>query len=214
MRAGVLPAALLVVLLTSACSGGSPPTLQSPASTGPPLPTPSATTPISSTPEAPPSSPRPPSSPIDPRAQPAVDAYLALDAASWVATTKPVNLGQSLSPDADYTKYSFDPIRAQFAAYVANLAQQKQAFRGQPPQPRVSVKSMALDAAPYPTVRLFNCPTLAPTWQLYEVTTGKQVPLIPPKVPGPHRVTAEVIFYQGHWGVRTVSTDLATTCSP
>jgi hypothetical protein len=76
---------------------------------------------------------------IDPHAQPAVDAYEAFNVASNNASLDPLPLGTAYPPMADYTRYSFDPIRAQTSAYLAGLAEQKVRFRGTPPVPRLRV---------------------------------------------------------------------------
>jgi hypothetical protein len=89
----------LTVLATAACGGGDP--AAKPAATK--SPTTSATT-------SPTSSPTPT---IDPKARPAVDAYMNFVAARAEALKNPRKLGQNYLPATDFTKFSFDPVRGQ-----------------------------------------------------------------------------------------------------
>lgn len=141
----------------------------------------------------------------------AVAAYRALAAADSAAEKRP--------GDATLRKtiiaYTFDPLRGQLTGYLVSLSTQGVAWRGSPPQPRVSVVSVKPTASPWPQVMLSDCPTPAPTWQEYVVKTGKVVPPAPSQVtvPPPYRIAVEVIFYQGHWGVRSTTPDTSRTCT-
>jgi len=55
---------------------------------------------------------------IDPKAQPAVEAYMNFVAARAEALKKPRKLGQNYLPAADFTKFSFDPVRGQANASI------------------------------------------------------------------------------------------------
>lgn len=151
------------------------------------------------------------SSPINGPATSAVAAYRALSAADNAAEAKPA--------DARLRKqivaYAFDPLRGQLTGYLVSLSTQGVAWRGSPPQPRVSVVSVKSSASPWPQVMLSDCPTPAPTWQEYVVKTGKVVPPAPSQVtvPPPYRIAVELIFYQGHWGVRSTTPDTSRTCT-
>ena len=191
----VLVAAACVGLLSTACSGGSSPTLETPTSTGATTPSVSAT----------------PTSSIDPNAQPAVATYEAFVVASRAATEDPQAFASG--KNEDFTRSSFDPIQGLFTAYVMGLAREQAAFRGTPPRPRIRVKSVELDAKPYPRVVLLDCQTPAPTWEKYLTKTGKSVPSANGKVPPPYELTVEVIYYEGRWGASTVSSDKSRTCT-
>jgi hypothetical protein len=150
---------------------------------------------------------------IDPRAKPAVDAYTAFNTASNNASRDPLPFGSAYPETADYTRYSFDPIRAQTGAYLAGLAQQQVTFRGTtPPVPRVQVTSVALDAKPYPAVTLTDCQLLAPDWDEYD-QAGHRVPDAPASAAPPYLITAKMIFYKSHWGLQSTTADTSRTCT-
>jgi hypothetical protein len=125
----------------------------------------------------------------------------------------PPAVGQNYPSSADFTKYSFDPLKSQMSGYVAGLAQQGVAFKGTPPRPRVTVTAINLAAKPYPTVLLSSCPTPESTWVEYVVVTGKVVPFASAKVPPPYRVAVEMIYSDGHWGVARTTPDTSATCT-
>jgi hypothetical protein len=150
---------------------------------------------------------------IDPNAQPAVDAFLKFDTAASNAKRTPWGLGEKHPADADFTKYSFDPIRHDYLLYILSLSQQGVEFRGTSDAPRVKVISTDLGAKPYATVILSNCPTPAPTWKEYVVQTGEEVPSVTKKAPPPYLATITVIYYENHWGVQKVTNDTSRTCS-
>jgi len=188
----------LTVLATAACGGGD------------------VTTKATAT--TPPATSSPTSSPtrtIDPKAQPAVDAYLAYIAASNNALRKPRVLGQDIPLSADYTKYSFDPERSEFSAFIYQLSSQGLKMAGDPGLPRPKVRSIDLVAKPFPIVVLTDCPTPAVKWDAHDVKTGKNAAVPPPAgtVPPPYRTTVQVINYKNHWGVAKITTDSGRTCS-
>ena len=193
----------LTVLATAAC-GGEDVTTKATATTPP------ATSATSAT-SSPMSSPAPT---IDPKAQPAVDAYLAYMTASNNALRKPRALGQDIPLSADYTKYSFDPERSEFNAFIYRLSSQGLKMAGDPGRPRPKVRSVDLVAKPFPIVVLTDCPTPAVKWDAHDVKTGKNAAVAPPAgtVPPPYRTTVQVINYKNHWGVAKITTDSGRTC--
>ncbi len=152
---------------------------------------------------------------IDPKAQPAVDAYMNFVAARAEALKNPRKLGQSYLPAADFTKFSFDPVRGQANASIVSLGDQGQLFKGDPGRPRVKVAAIESDAKPYPKVVLKDCPTPTPTWRIYDAKTGKDMtlPLPAGTQPTPYLSTVEVIYYQGRWGVSKIDADTSRTCT-
>lgn len=150
---------------------------------------------------------------IDSRAQAAVDAYEAFWEAGSHAEQRPVRLTDPRPPGADFTRYSWDPLRSEYATTIASLAEQGVAFRGIPPEARVKIESFDLDAQPHPTVVLKNCPTPAPGWHVVIVKSGEPVPETKPSVPPPYELTVKVIFYKGRWGAQSSTTDRSRTCS-
>jgi hypothetical protein len=163
----------------------------------------------SSTPGTPASSPA-----IDPKAQPAVDAYLALDLALGRAQRNPPSLTASLPPGADFSRFAFDPLRTQLDTYLASLQKEGVAYRGTPPTPRVTVTSMSLTASPYPTVRLYDCPTVSTDWLPVNVKTGKPAPVPTTAHAPPFGTKIEMIRAADHWGARAVTPDGENTCTP
>jgi hypothetical protein len=151
------------------------------------------------------------SSTVDPRAAPAVAAYEAYTRSSGNAARLPLPHGSQYPPAADFEKYSFDPARARYLAYVSALAESGVTFRGTPPSPRVKVISVEPDAKPYPVVTLTDCRTPAPDWRGYR--DDKPLPVASAAVPPPYLITAKVIFYEDHWGVQSTSTDTSKTCT-
>jgi hypothetical protein len=149
---------------------------------------------------------------IDPRAQEAVDAYEAFWAAAIEAERHPVQVNQPLPGPADFTRHSWDPLRSDYRGYIGGLALQGVAFEGTPPEPRVRVESIDLQAKPYPTVVLKDCQTPAPNWRSYVVETGDEVPDATQSPPPPFEITVTVIFYKERWGPQKSSTDTSRTC--
>jgi len=152
---------------------------------------------------------------IPPKAQPAVDAYVNFVAARAEALKNPRKLGKSYLPAADFTKFSFDPVRGQANASIVSLGEQGLLFKGDPGRPRVKVAAIESDAKPYPMVVLKDCPTPTPTWRIYDAKTGKDVtlPLPTGAQPTPYLSTVEVIYYQGRWGVSKIVADSSRTCT-
>jgi hypothetical protein len=203
MKRNLIAAAFtLTVLATAACGGGD----------GAVKPTATKAPTSSSMTSSPASSPTPT---IDPKAQLAVEAYLNFVTALAEASKSPRKLGQSYLPAADFTKFSFDPVRGQANASIASLSEHGQLFKGDPGRPRVSVAAIELDATPYPKVVLKDCPTPTPTWRIYDAKTGKAMAMtLPPGTkPTPYLSTVEVIYYQGRWGVSKINADTSRTCT-
>jgi hypothetical protein len=195
MKASLIPLALV---LLAGCGHGSGD--QNP-STNPDSPAPETTASTSSTP------------PVDPKITAAVNAYLAFWRATNIAQEHPPKLGAPWPNGGDFTEYSFDPIKSQFAGYITTLNRQGQAWRGTAPSARVHVQASDLTASPYPTVMVANCPTNEPSWRQIDVATGKPASTAPGAVPPPYLVTAEMIFYKGHWGADKVTPDTSRTCT-
>jgi hypothetical protein len=192
-------AATVTVLSTTACGGGDG-ALKPAAKTSP-----------SSPMTSPPSSSQTPT--IDPKAQPAVTAYLNFVASRAEALRNPLESGHRAA--TDFTKYSFDPFRGQESATIGSLGEQGQLFKGDPGLPRVNVTAIEPGAKPYPTVVLNDCPTPTVTWRIYDAKTGSDLtPKLPPGAqPMPYLSTVEVIYYQGHWGVSKIDADTSRTCT-
>ena len=194
--------ALIGALTVTACSSGNPHQSLSP----------SAPTPTHSRASSDPITTGPSSPSYDPKVKPAVDAYQAFSSAAFVAEQRPPGLGAPLPEGGDFTKYSFDPIKGDLLGYVTTLNRTHQAWRGTPPTPRISVLSTDLSATPYPTITLDDCPTPAPTWEQYDVSTGAVATTQPGAAPPPYLITAQVIYYENHWGVSKIAHDSSRTC--
>jgi hypothetical protein len=197
----IAAAVLLTVLATAACEGKD---VAAKAT--------STTSPATSSPTT---SPTPA---IDPKAQPAVNAYLHYMFASNLAQRNPTARGelpQDIPLGADYTKYSFDPERSELSVVIHQLWSQGLRMEGDPGQPRPKVRSMDLVAKPFPIVVLTDCPTPAVNRAALDVKTGKTAAVPPPAgtVPPPYRTTVQVINYKNHWGVAKITTDSGRKCS-
>ena len=154
-----------------------------------------------------------PKSTIDPRARPAVSAYEAFSVAANNAQRHPVGHDQKWPPESDFTKFSFDPFRAQFTSFIWSLKEQGVEYRGTPDTPHVSVKSVRLNAKPWPTVMLTDCQT-GGDWDEYVIKTGKRVPSAESgDVSPPYLITIKMIYYDGHWGVQSTTADKSRTCT-
>ena len=150
---------------------------------------------------------------VDPRAAAAVEAYRAFWRAAFNAQRHAVAAGGTYPAAADFARFSFDPARAIYVGYIAGLAAQGVQFRGTPPEPRVRVVSVEPGAKPYPLVMLSDCQTLTSDWNEYVTATGKRVPVASASVPPPYEITAKVVYYKGHWGLQSTTTDTSRTCT-
>ena len=200
MKQNMIAAAAAAVLATAACGGGE---VVKPAASKPPATAATISATSSQTPT------------IDPMAQPAVEAYLAYMAASNNALRKPRALGQEFAPGADYSKYAFDPARGSLSSLIQLLSSQGLMMTGDPGKPRIQLQSVDIGAKPYPQVTLSDCPTPPVQWHPTDTKTGKDAsaPLPSGVAAPPHKMTIQVIYYQGHWGVYKTTTDLSRTCS-
>lgn len=206
-RARVLMLATLiatVVLCVAACSG-SDHLSRPPSSTG-------AISSTSSDPSAR-SSPSRPTASAAPSSSTQVDAALSAYKSFSAATFAVERHPDSSRVRAHLAGLSFDPARGKQLGYAVSLTSQGVAWRGSPPTPRATVLSINLDAKPWPTVVVSDCPTPAPSWQEYVVNTGATVPASTSGASPPFEITANVILYQGHWGVQSTSVDRSRTCS-
>lgn len=137
-------------------------------------------------------------------------AYWGFDRASRAAEQQPRN-PQLISTIG---RWAVDPALVTEAQNLAGFSLGGVAFKGTPPTPRMAVASTKLDAKPYPTVTLSDCPTPAPSWRAYYVASGKPVAIASAPAPPPYEITVEVILYKNKWMVYTTKADRRHTCSP
>ncbi len=199
MSCGITRALALAVCaaisLSAGCSGTAHHVARKPSS---------ASAPASS------SSPSPQPPPTNSPEVSAKAAYWGFERASRAAEQQPRNrvlisaLGQ----------WAVDPALVTEAQNLAGFSLGGVAFKGAPPLPRVTVASTRLDAKPYPTVILSDCPTPAPSWRAYYVASGKPVALAPAPAPPPYAVTVEVILFKNRWMIYATKADRSHTCSP
>lgn len=143
------------------------------------------------------------STPSSGMAAEAADAYVRYVQAAGNAERRPPRLGDVIDPAADYTRHSFNPVRGQEALYLSYLVTNHLALRGTAPTPHPVVVSVRFRGDPYPTAILTDCLSTPPDWRRYDVRTGTPVPDPDATVPTqPTRI--EVVYLQGHWGVRTI----------
>lgn len=159
-----------------------------------------------------PSSPSPTAT-LDPGAQPAIEAFLKLRQASFNANRRPLPSDAKYPPEADFTRYSWDPLRTELISQFADAQRLGIVFRGTPPTPRVTAARVDLEADPYPTVVLTNCDTPAPSWQAFDRTSGQPLPTASASAPSPYLTTVTLILYQGRWGAKSIEADTSRTCT-
>jgi hypothetical protein len=186
--------ALPVVLSLAACSGSDVNAQPGPSTTG------TATPSVAST--------------IDPKALPAVQAYEAASEAANNAARHPFGLHDKIPAGADFAKYTFDPFRTQYRAYILGLLNQGGEYRGTSPRLNVAVTSIDLEAQPWPTVILSDCQTDSDNWRLHNAKTGAVQPRATPSISPPYRSTITMIYYEKHWGIEKLSLDASRTCTP
>jgi hypothetical protein len=156
------------------------------------------------------------SPPADPRLAAAERAYLDFTQTSHYAEAHPPRrLGDPLPQGGNYRAHSFDPARNVIDNYIYFLTTSGLVMGGTPPRARPSLVRVALNASPYPSVYLSDCPTAPVDWRAVAVTPG------PPPTqktasgpPPPYRVSVQMIFYKNHWGAYKITTDKSRTCSP
>jgi len=183
----------VVIMSATACSNSGVNTQSLPTTSTAPGPTPTST--------------------IDPRAQPAGSADENFNETTNKAQRHPVAHDQEWPPASDFSKTSFDPIRAAFTSYIWTLKEQGLEYRGTPDTPHISVKSIHLKAKPWPTILLTDCQT-GGNWHLYVIRTGKRAPSAEKgKAPPPYLVTVKMIYFDGHWGVHSTTADKSRTCT-
>lgn len=192
--------AVTAVALVACTSGGAGSPTDSPASSTP-LSTPAT---IGTTPAPTSSTPY-----VDPQVKPAVDAYKAYYDAYIAAQRHP----SSRPLRNAMRKYAFDPAGNQAVVSLIQFASAGLVDKGSPPSPRVSVLSVQLNAKPYPTVFVSDCPTPPDNWATYDAKTGKKLAPAPGRAKPPYLTTATLIHYQGRWGVQKTSTDYKRSCT-
>lgn len=148
----------------------------------------------------------------DPRVAPAVEAYRMFQSAVVRSQKRPLPAAGEYPENADFTRYSFEPIAGEFEAEIRRLNLAKGKFRGKPPVSDLRVVSVDPDASPWPVVKLSDCQTGQAEWQAVDAGTGKPLPDVTPRVPRPYGIVIAMVYNQQHWGVNTISMDPGRTC--
>lgn len=139
----------------------------------------------------------------------AVRAYLDFVRATNEAEIAPKNAKLvALSP------FAVDPALGQAADLISQLQVFKYAYRGVPPKPRVKV--IGKPDATAQVLKLENCPTVAPDWQIYSTTTGKPARQVANKSSAspPYAISVTVRKTGDKWKVATTTLDPTRTCEP
>ncbi len=189
-RTATATAILALLALLTACTGSDVKTLS-------PEPTASVVTPTPT---------------VDPRAQSAVAAYESFSDRAKNALRHPYGADDHPLPSEDFAKYAFDPFLAEYQSYVWGLEHDGVQFRGTPPTHNISVKSIAMQASPYPRVTLEDCETHGGNWRAYDTKSGTALPQSTPTMPPPYQSTITMILFQKHWGVEKIDVDASRTC--
>lgn len=223
MRAARHPAATItaalacVAFVVTSCTSSSPTPGPSPtdksgtSGSGVSAPATSNTPPANSS-----STPSPSTSTYaDPKIAAAVKAYRSfIEAYEFSQQHPPKAADAPYAHSGDFTKYSFDPIRAKIAGSILFLTQGHLAYHGTPPAPRPSVTGLAIAAKPYPTITIEDCPTAPANWKVVAISGQPPTSHRPSNAAPPYRITAQVIFYLKRWGVYKLTTNTARTCTP
>jgi hypothetical protein len=198
----VLPVLLAFATACTSSSGGNP--------SESPTPTSSSSVSLTSQPVTPSSSvPTTPKSTAQPEATVARSAYGKYTEATYDAERSPQR-----DHNAVLTSLAIDPALGTFQGLLTKLQLAGIANRGTPPRSRVKVTKTDLNAKPWPTVTIVDCPTVSSSWVAYDVKTGKPVKVVPNPVNPPYAVTATVIRYKGTWVVYRTKADRNHTCVP
>ncbi len=201
-RRGAVAALFAVALLTiTSCSTAA---AGKPSSSAP------GSTPVTTS--APPSSTTSPTwSPPDyGAAQPAVDAYMKVNAIYSAGLESPgAFAAASLNP------YLAGQAKDAFDGSVRDELAHGRAFRGTPPSPRVLVASSNTNGA-VPEVVLSDCPmpSASSPWTEYVVATRKAVPTAVRNPPPPYAATIKVFRPVGTaWVITSFTLDGSQTCT-
>ena len=155
-----------------------------------------------------------PSGTKDPRATPAVSTYQYFLKTSYNMLRHPVLASAGKYPeDADFARYSVDPIQAQYESFVATLVKSHHAFRGTPPKSKVTVISIEETPGSRPTITLADCLTEKDQWRAYDTRTNVMNPQMTPGFAAPYGIMVTVTFVQQRWRVATIKPDPAGTCA-
>ena len=110
--------------------------------------------------------------------------------------------------------HAVDPALGQLENDLLTFASAGIAYRGTPPTSRTKVTKIEMQANPWPTVTVMDCPTVAPSWKPVYVKSGKPATLAPASAKPPYAVTAAVIYYKNRWAVYRTTVDRKHTCAP
>lgn len=153
-----------------------------------------------------------PSGTADARVLAAVHTYEAFNRTLAEAQRHPVAVGRSYPTEANFSRYSFDPLRAENESAISELSLRKRAYRGTPPTSDIRVTSIDLGAEPSPTVTLSDCRAGRARWRPYDTRTNKVVAGREERTSSRLGLTVRVIFYHQRWGVQTIEPDPNRAC--
>jgi hypothetical protein len=156
-----------------------------------------------------------PSGTADSRTLAAVHTYEAFNRTIAEARRHPVAVGrQALPYEADFTRYSFDPVRAEYESAIAELSDKKWRYRGTEPKSDIKVTSIDPETSEGPTVTLSDClRTVKPGWVVYDVLTDTPVKDKAVLTPPVQALSITVVFTRLRWGVQTVTKDTKRKCA-
>lgn len=145
-------------------------------------------------------------------AEVAVNAYRSYQRA-FVAAEQSPNSTKYLKDLADIT---IDPQQGRDGQSLLDYSVNKTAWRGPPPVPRIQAVSTQLNATPWPTATIQDCPTYSADWRPYLIANNKSIPVTYPKGSArpPFTITATIIEYKSRWVVQTVTTSMRKSCAP
>jgi hypothetical protein len=143
---------------------------------------------------------------VAPAAQAAVDAYIA-----FYNISNEIDANPAHADVAKMNQYLTGKALTLFDGVVTSQRTSGTAYRGIPPQPRVTVGTIFS-----PTfVVLSSCPAQSranPFVQIY-VDTGKPVPVSSPAIAPPYKITISMQKINGAWKVADLLVDTSKTCT-
>jgi hypothetical protein len=170
--------------------------------------------PVQTDSSAPPATSAPPPSPswTPPdygTAQPAVQAYVDFSAAWAAAIRDPAH-----ADIASIDKYLTGKAQTLFDQSLQTAITATVAYRGTPPELRITVTTNDVADSVLPQVTLRNCPTVDDSWVEYDTETGAVVPQPPHDPPAPWARTIKMAYVRSQWTVTDLTTDSTQTCTP
>jgi hypothetical protein len=157
-----------------------------------------------------------PSGTADSRTLAAVHTYEAFNRTVAEARRRPVPGGTSLPYVANFTRYSVDPVRAEYESVIADLSNKKWRYRGTPPKSDIRVTSIDPETPEGPTVTLSDCLRTGKgkfDWVVYNTVNNTPVRDKKVATPAVQALSITVVFSRLRWSVQTINPEVKRKCA-